>query len=161
TVRWTAYKTYAVNRTPVMAEQRLVGGFMFNEPAVSMRELELESAELLPSRETLCVTRWHLGHGSDNGYGHHNHDGGNSWRHNGAGPHNHDGGNSWGNNGGHHHHHHHHDGGNGDGCGDGGDGYGDGGWGYGGNGGWGYGGGDGGWGYGGNGGWGYGDGGCN
>ena len=32
---------------------------MFNALAVSMRELELESAELLPSRETLCVTRWH------------------------------------------------------------------------------------------------------
>jgi hypothetical protein len=30
---------------------------MFNEPAISMRELELESAELLPSRETLCVSR--------------------------------------------------------------------------------------------------------
>jgi hypothetical protein len=30
---------------------------MFNEPAISMRELELESAELLPSRETLCVSQ--------------------------------------------------------------------------------------------------------
>ncbi len=30
---------------------------MFNEPAISTRELELETAELLPSRETLCVSR--------------------------------------------------------------------------------------------------------
>ena len=30
---------------------------MTSEPVVSMRELELESAELLPSRETLCVSR--------------------------------------------------------------------------------------------------------
>jgi hypothetical protein len=37
--------------------QLLMGGFMFNKPAISMRELELESAELLPSRETLCVTQ--------------------------------------------------------------------------------------------------------
>jgi hypothetical protein len=36
---------------------------MSNE-SVSMRELELESAELLPSRETLCVTKFHPGHGS-------------------------------------------------------------------------------------------------
>ena len=42
---------------------------MFNEPAISMRELELESAELLPSRETLCVTRWHLGCGEHRGFG--------------------------------------------------------------------------------------------
>ena len=45
---------------------------MFNALAVSMRELELESAELLPSRETLCVTRWHISHhshGSDGGQG--------------------------------------------------------------------------------------------
>ena len=45
---------------------------MFREPAVSMRELELESAELLPRRETLCVTRWHGGHsGYGQSYGHH------------------------------------------------------------------------------------------
>ena len=41
---------------------------MFNALAVSTRELELESAELLPSRETLCVTRFHPGYGS-HGYG--------------------------------------------------------------------------------------------
>ena len=28
-------------------------------PAVTMQDLELESAELLPSRETLCVTACH------------------------------------------------------------------------------------------------------
>jgi hypothetical protein len=33
---------------------------MSHEPAVSMRELEMESAELLPSRETLCC--WKGGH---------------------------------------------------------------------------------------------------
>jgi hypothetical protein len=32
------------------------GGLMNNE-SVSMRELELENAELLPTRETLCVPR--------------------------------------------------------------------------------------------------------
>jgi len=37
---------------------------MSNESAVSMRELELESAELLPARETLCVTRCHPAHSS-------------------------------------------------------------------------------------------------
>jgi hypothetical protein len=45
-------------------------------PAVTMQDLELESAELLPSRETLCVPK--CGHGSStstsstliqNGYG--------------------------------------------------------------------------------------------
>lgn len=36
---------------------------MSNE-SVTMRELELESAELLPSRETLCVTKFHPGHSS-------------------------------------------------------------------------------------------------
>jgi hypothetical protein len=35
---------------------------------MSMHELELESAELLPARETLCVTRSHPAHGS--GYSH-------------------------------------------------------------------------------------------
>jgi len=30
---------------------------MTNEPVVSMRELELETAELLPARETLCVSK--------------------------------------------------------------------------------------------------------
>jgi hypothetical protein len=35
---------------------------MSNESAVSMLELELESAELLPSRETLCAPR--CGHSS-------------------------------------------------------------------------------------------------
>jgi len=37
---------------------------MSNESVVSMRELELESAELLPSRETLCAPRCGGGHGS-------------------------------------------------------------------------------------------------
>ncbi len=32
---------------------------MSNEPAVSMEELERESAALLPSRETLWVTKYH------------------------------------------------------------------------------------------------------
>jgi len=43
---------------------------MFNEPAVSMRELELESAALLPGRQTLMVLRWHHGwsHSQDCGY---------------------------------------------------------------------------------------------
>ena len=45
---------------------------MFNS-VVSMRELELEleSVQLLPRRETLCVMRFHAGHGHayDNGYG--------------------------------------------------------------------------------------------
>ena len=48
---------------------------MLNKPAVSMRELELESAALLPSRETLMVLRWHHGHGCHShggyGFGHH------------------------------------------------------------------------------------------
>ena len=37
---------------------------MSNESVVSMRELELESAELLPSRETLCAPRCGGGHSS-------------------------------------------------------------------------------------------------
>jgi hypothetical protein len=38
---------------------------MSNEPVVSMRELEMESAELLPSRETLNVCKGgHPGHAS-------------------------------------------------------------------------------------------------
>ena len=36
---------------------------MSNETAISMRELEAETAELLPSRETLCAPRCG-GHGS-------------------------------------------------------------------------------------------------
>ncbi len=32
---------------------------MSTETAVTMRDLELENAELLPSRETLCVSRCH------------------------------------------------------------------------------------------------------
>jgi hypothetical protein len=32
---------------------------MSNSSAMSMQELELESAEMLPGRETLCVTSWH------------------------------------------------------------------------------------------------------
>jgi hypothetical protein len=34
-------------------------GLMSNETVVSMRELELEAAELLPSRETLNVSKCH------------------------------------------------------------------------------------------------------
>ncbi len=37
---------------------------MSSETAISMRELEAESAELLPSRETLCAPRCGGGHGS-------------------------------------------------------------------------------------------------
>lgn len=36
---------------------------MSNSSAVSMQELELESAEMLPGRETLCVSSWHPGRG--------------------------------------------------------------------------------------------------
>ena len=32
---------------------------MSNELAISMDELAQESAELLPSRETLCMSKWH------------------------------------------------------------------------------------------------------
>ena len=35
---------------------------MSTDLSVSMDELERESAELLPSRETLCVPRWHASH---------------------------------------------------------------------------------------------------
>jgi hypothetical protein len=41
-----------------MAVRRLEGGFMSKESTVSVREMEQESAELLPSRETLQVTNW-------------------------------------------------------------------------------------------------------
>ncbi len=37
---------------------------MSNQPVVSMRELEMESAELLPSRETLNCCRSHGGFSS-------------------------------------------------------------------------------------------------
>ena len=37
---------------------------MSTESAISMRELEAETAELLPSRETLCAPRCGGGHGS-------------------------------------------------------------------------------------------------
>jgi|HubBroStandDraft_3_1064219.scaffolds.fasta_scaffold1441691_2 hypothetical protein len=40
---------------------------MSNEPVVSMRELEMESAELLPSRETLCACKG-SGHSSSFSY---------------------------------------------------------------------------------------------
>jgi hypothetical protein len=36
---------------------------MSNDLAMTMDELERESAELLPSRETLCVSRWGHSHG--------------------------------------------------------------------------------------------------
>jgi hypothetical protein len=41
---------------------------MSNESAVSMRELEMESAELLPSRETLCVVKSHPSHSSSTSF---------------------------------------------------------------------------------------------
>jgi len=41
---------------------------MPNELAVSMDELERESAELLPSRETLCVSRCGHGGSSSNSF---------------------------------------------------------------------------------------------
>jgi hypothetical protein len=37
---------------------------MSNDLAMTMGELEAESAELLPSRETLCVSKWG-GHGGN------------------------------------------------------------------------------------------------
>jgi hypothetical protein len=37
---------------------------MSNESAVTMQDLELEHAELLPNRETLCVSRVHPGTGT-------------------------------------------------------------------------------------------------
>ena len=37
---------------------------MSSETAFSMNELEAESAELLPVRETLCTVRCHPGHSS-------------------------------------------------------------------------------------------------
>jgi hypothetical protein len=37
---------------------------MSNESAVTMEELEREHAELLPGRETLCVSRCHPSHGA-------------------------------------------------------------------------------------------------
>jgi hypothetical protein len=37
---------------------------MSAQPAVTMQDLELEHAELLPNRETLCVSRCHASHGS-------------------------------------------------------------------------------------------------
>jgi hypothetical protein len=36
---------------------------MSNESAITMRELELECAELLPSRETLCAPKCGSSHG--------------------------------------------------------------------------------------------------
>jgi hypothetical protein len=47
---------------------------MSNEPVVSMRELEMESAELLPSRETLCACKG-SGHGSSFSYTSQSYDG--------------------------------------------------------------------------------------
>jgi len=44
---------------------------MFNEPAVSMRELEQESAELLPDRETLQVISLHPLHRGHRCHRHH------------------------------------------------------------------------------------------
>jgi len=46
---------------------------MSNSTAMSMQELEMESAELLPGRETLCCTSWHPHGGgfglTQNGFG--------------------------------------------------------------------------------------------
>jgi hypothetical protein len=41
---------------------------MSTKSSMSMHELELESAELLPTRETLCVTRSHPAHSSSYSY---------------------------------------------------------------------------------------------
>jgi hypothetical protein len=38
---------------------------MSNDLAMTMDELERESAELLPSRETLCVSKWGHSHGGN------------------------------------------------------------------------------------------------
>jgi hypothetical protein len=40
---------------------------MSNDLAMTMDELERETAELLPTRETLCVSKWHP-HSSGNSY---------------------------------------------------------------------------------------------
>jgi hypothetical protein len=40
---------------------------MSNDLAMTMDELERETAELLPARETLCVSKWHP-HSSGNSY---------------------------------------------------------------------------------------------
>jgi hypothetical protein len=40
---------------------------MSNDLAMTMDELERESAELLPARETLCVSKWNH-HSSGNSY---------------------------------------------------------------------------------------------
>ncbi|HEY6791165.1 MAG TPA: hypothetical protein VI365_28040 [Trebonia sp.] len=37
---------------------------MSTQPAITMKELELEHAELLPSRETLCVSKCHPSYSS-------------------------------------------------------------------------------------------------
>jgi hypothetical protein len=47
---------------------------MSNETVISMRELEAETAELLPSRETLCAPRCG-GHGSSYSYTSQSYDG--------------------------------------------------------------------------------------
>ena len=47
---------------------------MSNETVISMRELEAETAELLPSRETLCAPRYG-GHGSSYSYTSQSYDG--------------------------------------------------------------------------------------
>ena len=41
---------------------------MSTDLAVSMDELERESAELLPSRETLCCAKYHHGGGSSTSF---------------------------------------------------------------------------------------------
>jgi hypothetical protein len=47
------------------------GEIMSNSSPMSMQELEMESAELLPGRETLCVTTFHPHGGAafDGGFG--------------------------------------------------------------------------------------------
>jgi hypothetical protein len=64
----------------------LEGGFMFSKPAVSIskpavsvRELELESAELLPSRETLQVIRLNPSHCGPGHHHHHHHHHNHNW----------------------------------------------------------------------------------
>jgi hypothetical protein len=38
---------------------------MSDDLAMTMEELTRESAELLPSRETLCCSKWHPSHGGN------------------------------------------------------------------------------------------------
>jgi hypothetical protein len=45
---------------------------MSNDLVMTMDELEGESAELLPTRETLCVSKWHSHGGNSYSYSNYN-----------------------------------------------------------------------------------------